>query len=219
MASDAVMMIKGVSEVNDLMASPRAFWMGAPIDGRAGTARIGAAENFPRAHGDRAIPAGRRLTIAVQGTPRASYHAGASAAASPRPPESSTVRDTATESAQAPSASDTDVVPARVHGVDRLAPGVKGGSNATDRNWEPKLQGPRRANPDAVCTVSVSEVARTRTRNRDEDDPKDSGARKQGPGVFIDNSANWQLNSCWLFSGRVFRWALAHLRTPYSWQH
>jgi hypothetical protein len=108
---------------NDVLASPRAFSIGAPIEGRERTAMIGAAENFPRAQGIIASPAGVRITIAAR-------------VSSPRTPESSTpTKDAAREGGAAPSALDTEVVLTEIHVVD---------------------------------------------------DPRDSGARKLGPGVFID---------------------------------
>ena len=107
---------------NNVLASPRAFSLGAPIEGRERTAMIGAAENFPYAQGTFASPAGVRITIAA----RVSF---------PRSPESSTpAKDAAREGGAAPSALDTEVVLTEIHVVD---------------------------------------------------DPRDSGARKLGPGVFV----------------------------------
>ena len=107
---------------NDVLASPRAFLMGAPIEGRARTAMIGAAEDFPRALGTLASSAGARITIAARGS-------------FPRPPESSTpTKDAAREGGAAPLALNTEVVLTEIHVAD---------------------------------------------------DPRDSGARKLGPGVFV----------------------------------
>ncbi len=109
--------------VKDVLASPRAFPIGAPIEGRERTAMIGAAENFPRAQGAFASPAGTRITIAA----REGFT---------RPPESSTpAKDAAREGGAAPSAIDTEVVLTEIQVVD---------------------------------------------------DPRDSGAMKLGPGVFVD---------------------------------
>jgi hypothetical protein len=107
---------------NDVLASPRAFLMGAPIEGRETTAMIGAAENLPRAQGTFAGHAGARITIAARGS-------------FPRPPESSTpTKDAAREGGAAPLALNTEVVLTEIHVAD---------------------------------------------------DPRDSGARKLGPGVFV----------------------------------
>jgi hypothetical protein len=51
---------------NDVLASPRAFSIGAPIEDHARTAMIGAAEDFPYAPGTLASPAGVRITIAAR---------------------------------------------------------------------------------------------------------------------------------------------------------
>jgi hypothetical protein len=51
---------------NDVLASPRAFSIGAPIEDHARTAMIGAAEDFPYAPGTFASPAGVRITIAAR---------------------------------------------------------------------------------------------------------------------------------------------------------
>jgi len=117
--------------VNSIMASPRAFSRSA---GRVGCAHdrspgaapwdsVGAAHltNSPPADGIPESPASARMTIAVRRL-------------SPRPPESSTQKDAATEQADIRSALDTDVAFAKIHVVD---------------------------------------------------DPRDSGARKHCPGVFI----------------------------------
>src|SRR4030042_248553 len=45
-----------VPVVNYVVASPRAFLMGVPIDGTKESALIGAVENFPRANGTLEIP-------------------------------------------------------------------------------------------------------------------------------------------------------------------
>ncbi len=116
---------------NDVLASPRAFSIGAPIEGRADTAMIGAAANFPRPHGVLVIPGPTRMTIYVT--------------FSPHLPESSPPKDTATEEvaqrnaqwlgtlgARAPLAIDTEVVLAGTQEVDdprdsgawKLSPGV-----------------------------------------------------------------------------------------------
>jgi hypothetical protein len=107
---------------NDVLASPRAFSIGAPIEGRDRTAMIGAAEDLPRARGTMAGPAGARITIAARES-------------IPRPPESSTpAKDAAREGGAAPLAIDREVVLTEIHVVD---------------------------------------------------DPRNSGARKLGPGVFV----------------------------------
>jgi hypothetical protein len=131
---------------NDVLASPRAFWIGAPIEDHARTAMIGAAEDFPYAPGTFAGPTGVRITIAA----RVSF---------PRSPESSTpAKDAAKEGGEgpqtrfiafgkgshrrntaggdpnpvAPSALDTEVVLTKIQVVDdptdsgatKLGPGV-----------------------------------------------------------------------------------------------
>jgi hypothetical protein len=108
---------------NDVLASPRAFSIGAPIEGRERTAMIGAADHLPCAPGTFASPAGARITIAARGS-------------IPRPPESSTpAKDAAREGGAALLlAIDKEVVLTEIHVVD---------------------------------------------------DPRDSGARKAGPGVFL----------------------------------
>ena len=105
---------------NDVLASPRAFLIGAPIEGRARTAMIGAAENLPRTRGTVTSPAGTRITIAARGF-------------LPRLPESSTpAKDAAREGGAAPLAIDREVVLTEIHMVDdprnsgagKLGPGV-----------------------------------------------------------------------------------------------
>jgi hypothetical protein len=122
MATVANMMMGGsVRRIgNDVLASPRAFSRGAPIEGRERTAMIGAAEDFPPAPGTFASPAGGWIIIAARGS-------------LPRPPESSTaVKDAAREGGAAPSALDTEVVLTKIQVVDdptdsgatKLGPGV-----------------------------------------------------------------------------------------------
>ncbi len=102
---------------NEMLASPRALLMDAPIEGHDPTVMIGAAEDFPRRNGIRTIPVPTRMTIDVT--------------MSARPPESSTPKDAAMEGAAqraaarwvsqwvcAPFARDTDVVLAKIHTVD-----------------------------------------------------------------------------------------------------
>jgi hypothetical protein len=105
---------------NNVLASPRAFLIGAPIEGRARTAMIGAADHFPCAQETREGPAGARITIAARGS-------------FPRPPESSTpAKDAAREGGAAPLAIDREVVLTEIHVVDdprnsgagKLGPGV-----------------------------------------------------------------------------------------------
>jgi len=104
--------------VSDVLASPRISVRSAPIEGSDKTAMIGAAENCPREKGIFPIPGDTRIPIALR-----SFSC---------PPESSTPKDTATESADAPSARDTEVGPAQVHraddpsgsGAKKLGPGV-----------------------------------------------------------------------------------------------
>jgi hypothetical protein len=115
----------------DLLASPRTFWVGAPVESGDPTTRIGAATTFPRVQGIRAIPRPTRMII--------------HAAFLPCTTESSTPREAATEGAHernaqwletpkadASLASDKEVVPAGIHEVDdardsgarKLSPGV-----------------------------------------------------------------------------------------------
>jgi hypothetical protein len=120
---------KGVSVLrvrDQVLASPRALTIGAPIENREATAMIGAAEYSPRADGTFTSPADPRMTIPVVSSFR-------------RTPESSTRKDTAMESAKVSFAKDTEVVLARIHRVD---------------------------------------------------DRRGSGARKLGPGVFLQRSGN-----------------------------
>jgi hypothetical protein len=54
-----------VPVVNYVVASPRAFLMGVPIEGAKEWAMIGAAENFPRANGTLEIPVGTRVIFSL----------------------------------------------------------------------------------------------------------------------------------------------------------
>jgi len=156
MASVAVMVTRGVSGLrrasvpvkNRVVASPRFSVMSAPIQAMEESATVGAAENGPRVHGTLERPAGTRFKIAGKETgpqvreialgrpsPNVMSTLGGPKASSPRPPESFTRKDAATDLADAPSAIDTDVVLAEIHVVS---------------------------------------------------DPRNSGARKLRPGVFID---------------------------------
>ncbi len=121
--------------VKDILASPRAFAIGAPIEGRERTAMIGAAEDFPCAQGAFTSPAGTRITIAARGS-------------FPRPPEPSTpAKDAARE----------------------------GGAGPQTRF----ITFGRPAAPSAIDTeVVLTEIQVV-------DDPRDSGAMKLGPGVFV----------------------------------
>ncbi len=128
---------------NEMLASPRALLMDAPIEGHDPTVMIGAAEDFPRRNGIRTIPVPMRMTIDVTGIrdpnrdisrlgalPNATYRVWGPTI-SARPPESSTPKDAAMEGAAqraaarwvsqwvcAPFARDTDVVLAKIHAVD-----------------------------------------------------------------------------------------------------
>jgi hypothetical protein len=113
---------------NDVLASPRAFLIGAPIEGRERTAMIGAAEDSPQVRGTFASPAGARIPITARGS-------------FPRPPGPSTqMRNAAKEGGAAPSAIDTEVVLTEIHGVDdprnsgawKLGPGVFVGAGNFD---------------------------------------------------------------------------------------
>ncbi len=121
--------------VKDVLASPRAFPIGAPIEGRERTAMIGAAEDFPWARGTLASSAGTRITIAA----RVSF---------PRPPEPSTpAKDAAREGGVGPQ-------------TRFIASGKPAAPSAIDRE---------------VVLTEIQVV----------DDPRDSGAMKLGPGVFV----------------------------------
>jgi hypothetical protein len=54
-----------MSVVNYVMASPRAFLMGVPVEGSNDLAMIGAAENFPRADGTLEIPVDTRVIFSL----------------------------------------------------------------------------------------------------------------------------------------------------------
>jgi len=54
-----------VPVVNYIIASPRAFLMGAPIEGRSELAMIGAAENFPRPDGEIEVTIGTRVIFSL----------------------------------------------------------------------------------------------------------------------------------------------------------
>jgi hypothetical protein len=133
---------------NDVLASPRAFSIGAPIEGRERTAMIGAADNFPRAPGTFAGPAGARITIAARGS-------------FPRPPEPSTQTRGATREGGA--------------GPQTRCIALGKGSHRRNRaGGDP--------NPAALSAIDTEVVL---TEIHVVDDPRDSGARKLGPGVFV----------------------------------
>jgi hypothetical protein len=135
MASGVVTVMKKGGSVRrtaiDVLASPRTFWVGAPVEPGDPTTTIGAATTFPRVPGIRAIPIPTRMII--------------DAVFFPCTTESSTPKDAATEGArernaqwsEAPEADaslaiDREVVLARIHEVDdprdsgagKLSPGV-----------------------------------------------------------------------------------------------
>jgi len=92
---------------NNVLASPRAFLLGAPIEGRERTAMIGAAEDLPYARATFVRRAGVRITIAARvSRPRCA-------------PESSTpAKDAAREGGAVSSALDTEVVLTKTQVVD-----------------------------------------------------------------------------------------------------
>ena len=223
MASVAAMMTRGGSVlrvVNHVLASPRAFSIGAPIEGSEETAMIGAAENSPRADGTPEISTGTRMTIAVKSP-------------SLRSPASSTPKDAATESADAPLAIDTDVALAKTHVVDdpsdsgaiKLGPGVFIGtpvphfaSSTTMASGLPRfarndIQGP------SLSLRGAEQSLPLRRQGKQSPRPCSQDLRNALLGQSRSQNAVWQLNSCWLFSGGSLGGCLTHLRIQNLWQH
>lgn len=62
--------------VNYVMASPRAFLMGAPMEGTDELVVTGAAENFPRADGTLEIPVGTRVIFSLSRETEGVWHEG-----------------------------------------------------------------------------------------------------------------------------------------------
>lgn len=228
MASRTEKTVRGVPVTDGIVASPRVFYMSAPIQAVWTSALIGAAEISPRAWGTSRKSLRTRMTIAGRQTGGPARRS-AWGAVSPqqmndmggraRGPQRETGRWGRALTGE------TEPVGTRVRASSRRPPKPSTQGNEGPQRDMSRGKTPAVTESAAVPATPDTEVALAKIHAVDE--PRDSGAGELSPGVFLESKcarlrraahisfeAVWQLNSCWLFSGGSFGGCLHPPKDP-----